>query len=141
MMSKNIAIDIRVPNQTKYLAVIGKIAECLAHSLGYLSTEKLDFAYQLNLVLTEAMTNAICHANACDPSKELKITLEVADHLLKICVFDQGAGFDIESLAKIEPCAHDEGGRGVPIIFKLMDRVEYKKTLTGHVLEMSKRLH
>lgn len=139
-MPKNIAIDITVPNQTRYLSVIGKIAECLAHTLGYHSTDKLDFPYQLNLVLTEATTNAICHANACDPSKEIKISLSVADNLLKISVFDQGAGFDIEALAKIESGETDEGGRGVPIIFKLMDQVEYKKSQNGHVLEMTKLL-
>ncbi len=139
-MSKKIEIDITVPNQTKYLAVIGKIAESLAHSLGYFSDDKLELAYQLNLVLTEAMTNAICHANECDPNKEVKVSLSVADNQLKICVFDQGSGFDIDALSKIEACDTDEGGRGVPIIFKLMDQVEYKKSATGHVLEMLKFL-
>jgi serine/threonine-protein kinase RsbW len=140
-MSKKIDIDITVPNQTKYLAVIGKIAESLAHSLGDYSGDKIDLAYQLNLVLTEATTNAIYHANECDPSKEVKISISVADKLLKISVFDQGTGFDINPLAKTKVKDTDEGGRGVPIIFKLMDHVEYKKSETGHVLEMIKLLN
>ena len=140
-MSKQIEVDITVPNQTKYLAVIGKIAESLAHSLVYYSGDKTELAYQLNLVLTEATTNAICHANACDPSKEIKVSLSVIDNLLKICVFDQGSGFDINTLAQAKVKDTDESGRGVPIIFKLMDHVEYVKSGSGNVLEMTKRLN
>ena len=140
-MSNQIEVDITVPNQTKYLAVIGKLAESLAYSLGYFRGDKDELAYHLNLVLTEAMTNAICHANACDPNKEVRVTISVADELLKIRVFDEGSGFDIEKLSKLKAKNLDEGGRGVPIIFKLMDQVEYLESDSGHVLEMTKRLH
>lgn len=139
-MSKQIEIDITVPNQTKYLAVIGKIAESLAQSLAYYPGDKAELAYHLNLVLTEATTNAICHANQCDPNKEVKVSISVTDDLLKICVFDQGSGFDINTLARAKIKATAEGGRGVPLIFKLMDRVEYLKLKTGHVLEMTKKI-
>ncbi len=140
-MSKQIKIDITVPNQTRYLAVIGKITECLVHSLGYYSGDKTELAYQLNLVVTEATANAMCHANECDPSKQIKVSISVADDLLKVCVFDQGSGFDISKLAKTRAKDTDEGGRGVPIIYKLMDRVDYVKSETGYVLKMTKRLH
>ncbi len=140
-MSNQIEVDITVPNQTKYLAVIGKLAESLAHSLGYFHGDKEELAYHLNLVLTEAMTNAICHANACDPNKEVRVTISVANDLLKIKVFDEGSGFDIKKLSEFKGKALDEGGRGVPIIYKLMDQVEYLKYDSGHVLEMTKKLH
>ena len=140
-MSKQIEIDITVPNQTRYLAVIGKIAESLAHSLGKYSGDKAELAYQLNLVLTEATSNAMCHANEGDPNKKVKVSISVADDLLKICVFDQGAGFDINTLAKTKVKGTAEGGRGVPIIFKLMDHVDYVKSGAGYVLKMTKHLH
>ena len=139
-MSKQIEIDITVPNQTRYLAVIGKIAESLAYSFGFYRGNRSELAYHLNLVLTEAMTNAICHANQCDPDKQVRVSISVIDDLLKISVFDQGTGFDINKLANVKVKGTDEGGRGVPIIFKLMDRVEYLKAGDGNVLEMSKRL-
>ena len=140
-MLKQIEVDITVPSQTKYLGMIGKIGESLAHSLAYYQGDRSELAYHLNVVLTEAMANAICHANACDPSKEIKISISVSDLELKIKVFDQGTGFDIEKLSKLKVKDTAEGGRGIQIIFKLMDQVQYVKAEQGNVLEMTKHLH
>lgn len=140
-MAKHVDIDITVPNQTKYLGMIGKIGESLAHTLASYTGDREEFAYHLNLVLTEALANAICHANACDPSKEVRVSITASERDLIIRVYDQGQGFDLQRLAnaKLEELA--EGGRGVKIIFKLMDQVNYLKNGSGHVLEMTKHLH
>lgn len=140
-MAKQIEVDIKFPNQTKYLGMIGKIGESLALSLGYYRGDREELAYHLNLVLTEALTNAICHANACDPSKEVKVSIAVTDKDLIIRVFDQGHGFDLNNLANLKVKDTAEGGRGVQIIFKLMDQVKYSKQGRGNVLEMTKHLH
>lgn len=140
-MSRQIDIDIRVPNQTKYLGMIGKIGESLAHTLANYNGDREELAYHLNLVLTEALANAICHANACDPSKEVRVSISATEKDLIIRVFDQGQGFDIQQLAKTKVRETDEGGRGVQIIFKLMDKVKYLKNGLGHVLEMTKHLN
>ncbi len=140
-MSRQVDIDIRVPNQTRYLGMIGKIGESLAHTLASYDGDREELAYHLNLVLTEALANAICHANACDPSKEVKVSISASDHELTIRVYDHGQGFNIKQLAKVKVKETDEGGRGVQIIFKLMDRVRYLKKGPGHVLEMTKLLH
>ena len=140
-MVKQIEVDISVPSQTKYLGMIGKIGESLAHSLAYTRGDRSELAYHLNVVLTEAMANAICHANACDPSKEIKVQISVSDQELTIRVYDQGTGFDIEKLSQVKVKKTAEGGRGIQIIFKLMDQVKYSKTGQGNVLEMTKRLH
>ncbi len=140
-MSKQIEVDIKLPNQTKYLGMIGKIGESLAHSLGYYQGDREELAYHMNLVLTEALTNAICHANESDPSKEIKVSILISEKTLKIKVFDQGHGFDISNLTNLQVKETDEGGRGIQIIFKLMDQVKYLKNKEGNVLEMTKRLH
>ncbi|SHI58151.1 serine/threonine-protein kinase RsbW [Malonomonas rubra DSM 5091] len=140
-MSSQIDIDITVPNQTRYLGMIGKIGESLAYTLGNYQGDREELAYHLNLVLTEAMANAICHANACDPTKEVKVSISASDKSLIIRVFDHGQGFDIQQLSKEKVKDTDEGGRGVQIIFKLMDQVQYLKKGSGHVLEMIKHLH
>jgi serine/threonine-protein kinase RsbW len=140
-MSKQIDIDITVPNQTQYLGMIGKVGESLAHALANYKGDRNELAYQLNLVLTEALANAICHANACDPTKEVRVSISATSKDLTIRVFDQGQGFDIKKLAKARVKDTDEGGRGVQIIFKLMDQVKYLKKGSGHILEMTKYLH
>ncbi len=140
-MPRQIEVDIKFPNQTKYLGMIGKIGESLAHTLGSYQGDREELGYHLNLVLTEALTNAICHANACDPSKEVKVSISVTEQDLIIRVFDQGQGFDIKQLKKLKVNETAEGGRGVQIIFKLMDQVEYLKKGRSNVLQMIKHLH
>ncbi|MCF6179754.1 MAG: ATP-binding protein [Geopsychrobacter sp.] len=140
-MADQIDVDITVPNQTKYLGMIGKIGESLAHTLGYYQGDREELAYHLNLVLTEALANAICHANDCDPTKEVRVSITASDKELTIRVFDQGHGFDLQSLVKAKVEETAEGGRGVQIIFKLMDQVKYHRKGSLNVLEMTKHLH
>ncbi len=141
LKSQQIKVDITVPNQTKYLGVIGRIGESMAYSLKGYQGNRREFAYHLNLVLTEALANAICHANSCDPDKNVRVLITASDQNLTIKVFDQGQGFDIEALSKRKTHKHDEGGRGIQIIFKLMDRVRYIQEKDGNILEMTKILH
>lgn len=140
-MSKQVNIDITVPNQTKYLGMIGRIGESLAYSLKSYHGNRRELAYHINLVLTEALANAIRHANDFDPDKEVRVTISASDHNLIIKVFDQGQGFDIERLAKLKVQESDEGGRGIQIILKLMDQVRYIQEGDCNVLEMTKHLH
>ena len=139
-MSKRVNIDITVPSQTKYLGMIGRIGESMAYSLKSYHGNRRELAYHINLVLTEALANAICHANNFDPDKDVRVTISASDHDLIIKVFDQGQGFDIEALAKLKARASDEGGRGIQIILKLMDQVRYIQEGDCNILEMTKNL-
>jgi len=139
MTTDRIAVDIKVPNQTRYLCLIGHIGENIAHTLRNFSGDREQLAYDLNLVLTEAMANAIQHANEGDPTKEVHIEISIVDQRLIIRVFDFGPGFDVKQY--IEP-RHplDEHGRGIYLIHTIMDKISYQETESGHVLEMSKKL-
>jgi serine/threonine-protein kinase RsbW len=139
MTTDRIAVDIKVPNQTRYLCLIGHIGENIAHTLRNYSGDREQLAYDLNLVLTEAMANAIQHANEGDPAKEVHIEISIVDQHLIIRVFDFGPGFDIKQY--IEP-RHplDEHGRGIYLIHSIMDKISYQETESGHVLEMNKKL-
>jgi serine/threonine-protein kinase RsbW len=139
-MKENIEVDIRVPNQTRYLSLIGKIGEDVARTLKRYKGDREELAYHLNLVLTEAMANAILHANEDDPEKEIHVTITILDQILCIKVYDQGQGFDISMLPSPDFKSLDDHGRGVYIIRSLMDKVTYRKFKGGHVLEMVKSL-
>ncbi|MCW8858557.1 MAG: ATP-binding protein [Deltaproteobacteria bacterium] len=139
-MTKRIEIDIKVPNQTKYLGMIGRIGESLAYSLKGFQGNRRELAYHLNVVLTEALANVMCHANKYDPDKDVKVSISASDHDLIIRVYDQGQGFDIKTLSKLRAKTTDEGGRGIQLIFKLMDQVEYLREGNHNVLEMKKLL-
>jgi len=141
-MKNTIDIEIVVPNQTRYLSMIGKIGENMVRELDRFKGDREALAHHLNVVLTEAMVNAIKHANAADPDKDIQIRISASDKEICIKVFDSGMGFDLTSVP--DPCFDadqlGEKGRGIFIIRSLMDSVEYKKINGGNVLEMKKRL-
>lgn len=139
MHSDRIEVDIKVPNQTRYLCLIGHIGENIALTLKHYGGDREKLAYELNLVLTEAMANAILHANDGDPEKEVHVEISIVEGRLKIRVYDHGQGFDIRQFAEPgHPLA--EHGRGIYLIHSIMDEVVYRPSDNGHVLEMSKRL-
>jgi len=140
MRDEQIEVDIKVPNQTRYLSLIGKIGEDIARTLKKYKGDREELAYHINLVLTESMTNAIRHAHEGDPSKEVHITISIRDNILSIKVYDQGQGFDISTIPTPKFRCLEEHGRGVFIIHTLMDSVTYRKYNGGHVLEMVKAL-
>lgn len=140
-MTDKVEVDIIIPNQTRYLGLIGRIGEDLVHSLGRYTGDREKLAYHLNLVLTEAITNAICHANQNDPNKQIQIQIAVTNDTLNIKVYDDGDGFDLAGLTKCEMHETDECGRGIHIIRRLMDQVDYRKCQKRNVLEMTKKLH
>ncbi|OQY19892.1 MAG: anti-sigma factor [Desulfobacteraceae bacterium 4572_35.1] len=140
-MKNQLEMDIKVPNQTRYLGLIGKIGEDIAYTLKNYNNDRDELAYHINLVLTEAMANTIKHANSNDPCKDVHITINVSDENLCIKVYDQGQGFDISTTGTALPEPTDDHGRGIFLINTLMDSVTYKNCGNGNVLEMKKRLN
>lgn len=140
MSTDRIEVDIKVPNQTRYLCLIGHIGENIALALKHYGGDREKLAYELNLVLTEAMANAIQHANEGDPAQEVHIEIGILDRRLTIRVYDHGQGFDIRQFAQPRHPL-EEHGRGIYLIHTIMDEVVYRSTECGHVLEMSKFLH
>jgi serine/threonine-protein kinase RsbW len=139
-MQEKIDIDIRVPNKTRYLRLVGRIGENMAKALEKYGGDREELAYHINLVLTESIANAILHANKEDPEKEVHISISIHCQKLKIQVFDQGSGFDLNTLPPLSAEELDEHGRGIFIIRSLMDRVSYHRLEKGNVLEMVKFL-
>jgi serine/threonine-protein kinase RsbW len=142
MRMPDINVEIKIPNQTKYLSLIGKIGEDIAKELDRFSGDRETLAYHMNLVLTEAMANAIKHANAGDPEKIVKINISITDLDLIIKVEDSGQGFDISQIPGPDFERLDDRGRGIFLIKSLMDTVCYSRLRSGNgnVLVMTKHL-
>jgi len=134
-------VDIVVPNQTRYLRLVGNIAEQLAKEVDASNHDRETLAYHLNLVLTEAMANAIEYSEPGKQGEPLKVCLSIENSELWIRVFDHGKGFDLDAVPTPDFEKLTERGRGIYFIRSLMDRVEYHRTDAGNVLEMCKRLH
>jgi serine/threonine-protein kinase RsbW len=142
MKKTQIELQIKVPNQTRYLSLIGKISEELAAQLHNYNGDREALANHINVVLTEALVNAIRHANADNPDEEVEIRITVTDEELVLQVFDHGRGFDLNSISQAANDTQDEledHGRGLYIMRSLMDSVDYYPVEGGNVLEMHKQ--
>lgn len=143
MYKTQIELQLIVPNQTRYLSLIGRIGEELAKQLQQYQGDLETLANSINLVLTEATVNAIRHANAGDPDEEVRIRITLTDEEMLLQVFDHGKGFDLASITSdlLEQATELEcHGRGINIMRALMDSVEYRPVEDGNVLEMRKNL-
>jgi serine/threonine-protein kinase RsbW len=102
-----------------------------------------ELAHWLELTISESMINAIRHGNCCDPSKSATLKISSNGEVLEIIVEDQGAGFQLDSIADptdaanlLKPC-----GRGILIIRSFMDEVDLSyREGGGSRLRMIKRL-
>lgn len=134
-------IDVVIPTQIRYLDLIGTIADYIGKELQKFSGDQEAFAYHLNLVLTEATSNAIRHSSHNDPSETVRITVQFQGDELTIKVYDQGQGFDIEKVPPPDLDHPKEGGMGIFFIKSLMDSVTYTTGEDWNVLEIKKNLN
>ncbi len=135
-----LSVDIEVPNQTRFLALIGNIAEQIGKDLAGAPGDRDTLAYHLNLVLTEAATNAIKYGSPGEPEGTIRIYIGLEDKDLVVRVYDHGQGFDLEAVPAPDFADLNERGRGLFFIRTLMDSVDYRKAESSNVLEMRKRL-
>ena len=95
---------------------------------------------EIELALSEALANAVVHGNREDPAKKVDIcgACEGLDKLILI-VTDEGQGFDPTSI--VDPTSVSNlmatHGRGVFLISRLMDEVEFR--LNGRQIILRKK--
>ena len=98
-------------------------------------------AFHLELAVNEALDNAMSHGNRLRPGAVVRLEIEDCETGVRIDVVDQGAGFDPASLDPIarrnETLA--ERGRGVALMRRLMDEIDFQSGPRGTRLRMTKR--
>lgn len=94
---------------------------------------------EVALVVHEACTNAVRHANRHDATKRFRVDVVRGEDELRIRVADEGAPFDIDGGAPLEPEALREGGYGLHIMRAWMDDVTVRHDGTGNVLTLVRR--
>lgn len=87
-----------------------------------------DAQFAIKLALEEALTNAVKHGNACDPSKEIIIRYAVTPQKAVVIVRDEGCGFIPEDIP--DPTTPDRlplpAGRGIMLMRAYMDEVAFR---------------
>lgn len=84
----------------------------------------------LRVGLTEALANAMLYGNSRDPRKRVRVDAQVAEGVLTIRVTDEGRGFNPAAVSDptLPRNRKRAGGRGIFLIKKLMDRVEFNES-------------
>ena len=93
--------------------------------------------FGVRLAVEEALVNAIKHGNQMDPAKTVRISCRIAQHMVRIEIEDQGAGFQPEEVP--DPTS-DENlerpcGRGIMLMKAFMSSIEYNEAGNLVVLE------
>ena len=93
--------------------------------------------FAAELLLREALTNAVVHGSGSDRGKQVRCCLRFKGGRLLIAVEDDGDGFDWRA-ARQEPAGLlDSCGRGVGILFQYADRTRFNNN--GNAVTMIKQ--
>lgn len=81
----------------------------------------------LRVGLTEALANAMLYGNCRDPRKRVRVEAQLSSREIRVQVTDEGPGFDPGCLEDptLPLNRRRASGRGIYLIRKLMDRVEF----------------
>lgn len=92
----------------------------------------------LFIALDEAFVNAVKHGNENDPAKLVRITADLSAKEARFTIEDEGRGFNVKEIPDpLDPAnLFKTSGRGVLLIYNIMDRVEYNER--GNRLTMVK---
>jgi serine/threonine-protein kinase RsbW len=131
-------VTLRLPSDTGCIeeAVDLVTRHCLA---GHRATRTIRF--KLQVVLSEALANAILRGNQEAVDKWVEVRAELRADVIRVYVTDEGPGFDPSVIPEhIQPEQIDEaGGRGLFLIRKLVDAVQFNEQ--GNSICMILRRH
>ena len=117
-----------VPSDTQYLTLIGSYISNIAALAGFSTGE----ANKIEVAVDEACTNVIKHAYNSDSGSHFTISTYFTNKELGIIIQDKGKPFNSKLLDK--PLIVDkskEGGMGLILIRKIMDKVEFVAKSNG----------
>ncbi|MBU0605146.1 MAG: ATP-binding protein [Candidatus Omnitrophica bacterium] len=127
---------IKVPSETRY---INKVSSEILSGLARYGVDESRL-FDIRLCVEEAVRNAMVHGNHCDKKLPVRTVYWVDNGVLNVEIADEGPGFDSTDVADptLEPHMLKNSGRGVYLIKKLMDKIEYNEK--GNKITMTKIL-
>ena len=119
---------------TDYVLELPNDLRAIERSVDYLieRAQEIGFSHErlrlnLRVGLTEALANAMLYGNCRDPRKRVRLEAQVSAAACIVRVTDEGRGFNPDAV--LDPTLPRNrtrsGGRGIFLIKKLMDRVEF----------------
>ncbi len=133
---KSNRVDLELPSVLGTIDTIEQNAEQFAQRAGFDEDE----VSQISLVCREAAVNAVVHGNKYSTEKKVSAAIDLTPTALRVCISDEGAGFDADKLA--DPLAAENllrtSGRGVFLMRAIMDEVHFRQLSPGTEITLIK---
>jgi len=97
-----------------------------------------DYVFSIQMLLREALTNAVVHGCRMDPDLEIKSCFKILEDCITIVVEDPGDGFDWKVRKEREYTLSSDSGRGLLILDKYASEYEYNET--GNIVRIKKEI-
>jgi serine/threonine-protein kinase RsbW len=127
------SIELKIPCQGEFAAIVRLQAEAIARRLDYPEEEIQD----IKVAVGEACDNAIEHGVS---PKGIDVHYHLSPEEMQVEIIDYGPGFDPSGKGEEPPDLFAERGRGIFLIKSLMDRTEiYSKPGEGTMIILAKK--
>jgi anti-sigma regulatory factor (Ser/Thr protein kinase) len=87
--------------------------------------------FGVELLLREALNNAVLHGSGCDPEKRVHLRLRMDRRRLVVAVSDEGPGFNWRARRCWQADPDAESGRGMGIYRNCANRVRFNDAGNG----------
>jgi serine/threonine-protein kinase RsbW len=129
-----IKLTLALPREELSVPVVRRVLKSSLQALGV----EDDVVHDIQVALTEAVTNVLDHAAQSD---EYEVSAGIDGDVCVIEIVDRGAGFDATHLGHGDADIGAEEGRGIQIMRALVDKVTFRDVPTvGTVVHLEKRL-
>jgi len=124
-LNKTHSHEIKIPSDTACIRQVSRKIEDFLKA----KTEDSSVLFDIRLSVEEAVKNAIIHGNKRKKNLSVSVRYSFREGAFSVEIEDAGSGFALGKIA--DPTKGDnilmEGGRGVFLMHKLMDKVLYNK--------------
>ncbi len=124
MAKSNVALDVKIPSDVRYIDGVVELATRKCREL-HLPPHKCSL--NVRVALAEAISNAILRGNGEAKDKHVRVRAVVSPEKVVFDVVDEGPGFDLAE-ERPDPTSPEhleqEDGRGLFLMKRLMDNVE-----------------
>lgn len=131
--SRGDTFQFRIPGDPKYVSMVRRAVRTIAIDLGFPE----NMVWEIEVSVAEALANAVEHGSPDRNEDNIMVACKFEGGRLTIDVRDEGPGFDMPCVPEVPTCTN-ERGRGLRLIYELMDNVKVMRNSRGWRLRMVK---
>jgi len=132
-----VKIELTIPSSHMMLGIPDAVIQELGSELSF-SQSELD---ELSTSVIEGCTNALEHGNHMKSEMPVRLSIDFERTRIEVTIFDNGPGFDFETLDFSQEPADlmQERGRGIYIMFTYCDELSFFRSDGSFAVKMVKK--